>query len=179
MANEIRICYPSGQTLYFIIRNAAGDAWDTVGAAFEDWNAMGDYDVAMTDETGSFYQANFIAAVPAGAYIVQIFLQVGGSPADADPLLGSMDVYWDGTNMLTETEYALQVNTIAEMAASAPPLAPTAAQIWNFIYRLFRNKTTTTTTLLTIRNDADDGDLFKATLANDGTTFTKSEYVSG
>jgi hypothetical protein len=179
MANEVTISYPSGQTLYYIIRRADGHAWDTTGDAFEDWNVMTDYDISMTDETGSFYQANFDTDVSAGVYTVQIFLQTGGGPVDADPLLASRLIYWDGSAEVSAAEYALQVNTIAEMAAGAPPLAPTIVQILNFLYRLFRNKTTTTSTLLTVRNDADGADLFKSTLANDGTTFTKSEYVSG
>ena len=179
MANEVTISYPSGQTLYYIIRQANGNAWDTTGNAFEDWNVMTDYDIAMTDESGSFYQANFDTDVSAGVYTVQVFLQAGGGPVDGDPLLKSVLIYWSGTAELTETEYALQIGTVAEMAAGAPPLAPTITQLLNFIYRLFRNKTTTTTTLLTVRNDADGADLFKSTLSNDGTTFTKAEYVSG
>jgi hypothetical protein len=179
MANEVRICYASGQTLYFIIRRDDGHVWDTAGNAFEDWNVMTDYDIPMTDETGSFYQGDFDTDVTAGRYTVQIFLQTGGGPVDADPMLGSTEIYWNGTAEVSETEYALQVNTIAEMAASAPPETPTIEQIWNFIYRLFSQKTLTTSALLTVRNYADSADLFKATIANDGTTFTKDEYVIG
>ena len=73
----------------------------------------------------------------------------------------------------------LKTDTIAEMAAGAPPAAPTFEELLNYLYRLFRNKTLTTATLLTVRNDVDDADLFKATLGDDATTFTKAEYISG
>jgi hypothetical protein len=86
---------------------------------------------------------------------------------------------------LTEAEINAQVvdvlktDTIAEMSAGAPPASPTMEEILNYLYRLFRNKTLTTASLLTVRNNADGADLFKATLGDDTTTFTKSEYVSG
>jgi hypothetical protein len=187
VANENTICYPSGQYVYLIIRETNGNVWYPTGTTFEDWGGgagrdMDDYDTALIDETGSFYQnslsdANFNAA--AGKYVRQIFLRVGANPADGDPFLRGNDLYWDGSNEITEIEYALQVNTIAEMSASAPPASPTIEQILNYIYRLLRNKTNTTSSLITVRNDADDGDLYKATLSNNGTTFTKAEYVSG
>jgi hypothetical protein len=73
----------------------------------------------------------------------------------------------------------LTIDTVTEMSPGAPPASPTIKEILNYIYRLFRNKTLTTATLLTIRNDDDDADLYKATLNDDSTTFTKSEYISG
>lgn len=184
MANEVKISFPSGSNLYFIVRQDDGDVWYIVGDVFENWGGgagrdMDDYDIAMTDETGSFYQANFDTDIPAGVYTVQIFLRETGTPLDADPILDAKTIYWTGSAELTESQHALQVDTIAEMSAGAPPVTPTQTQILNFIYRLFRNKTITTSGLLTVRNDADGADLYKATIGNDGTTFTKQEYVSG
>ena len=86
---------------------------------------------------------------------------------------------------LTEAEInaqmvdVLKTDTIAEMSAGAPPAAPTMEEVLNYLYRLFRNKTLTTSALITVRKDADDGDLFKATIGDDTSTFTKSEYISG
>ena len=82
-------------------------------------------------------------------------------------------------NVNTEVADVLKTDTTAEMTAGAPPASPTIEQMINYIYRLFRNKTLTTSSLLTVRNDADSADLFKSTISDDNTTFTKEEYVSG
>ncbi len=37
MANEIHANYASGNTLYAVVRNAAGDLWFVAGQAFEFW----------------------------------------------------------------------------------------------------------------------------------------------
>jgi hypothetical protein len=73
----------------------------------------------------------------------------------------------------------LNVDTIAEMGTGAPPASPTPFQILNFLYRYFRNKTITSSTEIAVRNNADSADLFKCTIDDDGTDFTKSEMVTG
>ncbi len=101
MANEVKATYPSGSNLYYTVRQDDGDVWYVVGDTFEDWGTdgrdMDDYDIAMTDETGSFYQANFDTDIPAGVYTVQIFLRETGTPLDGDPIVGSNVIYWTGS----------------------------------------------------------------------------------
>lgn len=106
MANEVHIDYDSGLTLYFIIRNSAGLPWDTTGEDFESWNAMGDYDVSMTDMSGSRYMGSIPANLAAGRYSIQVFQRVGGSPADNDLFLGGREMLWNGT----AEEYVLDSN---------------------------------------------------------------------
>ncbi len=93
MANEIYIDYASGNTLYAVVRNSAGEVWYVGGQVFEAWgtggHAMDDYDVSLTDKSGSRYVGNFDANIPAGRYSVQVFLQAGANPADGDSLIGS------------------------------------------------------------------------------------------
>ena len=41
MANEIHVNYTSGNTLYAVVRNAAGDVWHVAGQATEAWGTVG------------------------------------------------------------------------------------------------------------------------------------------
>lgn len=105
MANEIHVDYASGNTLYAVVRNKAGDVWHVVGQVFEAWGAGGrdadDYDISLTDKDGSRYVGNFDSNIPAGRYRVQIFLQSGAGPADGDSLVAGYEIVWTGTAVLT------------------------------------------------------------------------------
>ena len=105
MANEIHIDYTSGNTLYAVVRNGAGDVWYITGQVFEAWGTgsrtTNDYDISLTDKNGSSYVGNFDNNIPAGRYSVQVFLQAGANPADGDNLVGSNEIVWSGTGRLT------------------------------------------------------------------------------
>jgi hypothetical protein len=105
MANEIQIDYASGNTLYAVVRNGAGEVWYVAGQVFESWGAgghdMDDYDISLTDKDGSLYVGNFDANIPAGRYSVQVFLQAGANPADSDSLIGSSKIVWSGVGEVT------------------------------------------------------------------------------
>jgi len=126
-ANEIQFAYEEGSTLYFRVREADGDIWNTSGTpAFENWadGNVTDYDIALTDEEGAHYQGAF-PACSAGIYTVSAYLRAGANPAVADLLVGTVDFVWDGSNEITlsmldtniddiETDTAA-VDTTAEM----------------------------------------------------------------
>jgi hypothetical protein len=105
MANEIHLDYASGNSVYAAIRNAAGQVWYPPGAAFENWGNNGhnanNYDISLTDKSGSRYVGNFPANIPAGRYTVQMFLQAGANPADSDDLVGGTRIIWTGSAELT------------------------------------------------------------------------------
>jgi hypothetical protein len=105
MANEIHLDYPSGNSVYAVIRNSTGQVWYPAGSAFEDWGTNGhnadSYDIAMTDKSGARYVGDFDANIPAGRYTIQMFLQAGSNPADSDELVGSGRLIWTGTAELT------------------------------------------------------------------------------
>jgi hypothetical protein len=105
MANEIQADYASGNTLYAVIRNRSGQVWFLAQQTFEDWGLGGrtadDYDIALTDRTGSRYTGDFDSAVPSGGYSIQIFRQAGATPADTDPLVSGREIAWTGTGELT------------------------------------------------------------------------------
>ena len=105
MANEIHVDYASGNTLYAVVRNGDGDAWHIAGQIFEVWGTAGrtadDYDVSLTDKSGSRHVGNFDANIPAGRYSVQVFLQAGANPANSDTLVVSDEIVWSGTGRIT------------------------------------------------------------------------------
>lgn len=72
----------------------------------------------------------------------------------------------------------LTVDTLDELAQGLPPANPTFAQGLILLYMLLRNKATVTATELGIHNDA-GVKIAKKVLADDGTTYTESEMISG
>jgi hypothetical protein len=105
MTNEIHINYASGNTLYATIRNAAGDVWYVAGQVFEAWGTGGrtadNYDLNLTDKSGSRYVGSFDTNIPAGRYSIQIFLQAGANPADGDTFIAGNEIVWSGSGILS------------------------------------------------------------------------------
>ena len=105
MANEIQLNYASGNTLYAVVRNAAGDVWYVAGEVFEEWGTGGrtadDYDIGLTDKSGSRYVGDFDANIPAGRYCIQAFLQAGANPADGDTFVAAEEIVWSGSGKVT------------------------------------------------------------------------------
>jgi len=105
MSNEIHADYSSGNALYAVIRNHAGQVWHVAEQAFESWGSTGhtadDYDIALTDSGGSHYVGSFDGNVPGGSCSIQVFRQLGAVPADTDPLVSSRQILWTGSGELT------------------------------------------------------------------------------
>ncbi len=72
----------------------------------------------------------------------------------------------------------MTVDTVAEMAPAGAPETPTMEEILNYLYRKFMQERHITATKDTVRNWADDADLFDAILSEDGTTFIQQQYIT-
>ena len=68
---------------------------------------------------------------------------------------------------------------MTDLATGAPSATASVLTAINYLYETWRNKTTTTATLVTIKKDDGSTDLTKSTISDDATTFTKGEFVSG
>lgn len=105
MANEIQTDYASGNTLYAVVRNIAGDVWYAAGQVFETWGTdsrdADDYDIALIDKDGSRYVGDFNCNILPGRYSIQIFFQVGANPVDGDTLVRSDEIVWSGSGKIT------------------------------------------------------------------------------
>jgi|LGVF01.2.fsa_nt_gb hypothetical protein len=83
------------------------------------------------------------------------------------------------TSVNTEMVDVMTLDTIAEPSQGAMPVAPTFAEAIKYLYFRMRNKTETTAGEDSVYDDVGTTKLFKATISDDGTTFTKAEYISG
>lgn len=72
-----------------------------------------------------------------------------------------------------ETAFA---STLAEVASVPAANAPIWTKL-NFMFAKARNKITQTANTQLVRNDADSGTIATSTVSDDGTTFTRGEYV--
>jgi hypothetical protein len=105
MANEIHANYASGSTLYAVVRNGTGNVWYIAGQVFEAWGtgsrSAGNYDISLTDKSGSRYVGSFDTNIQAGRYSVQVFLQAGANPTDGDMFAAGEEIVWSGTGAVT------------------------------------------------------------------------------
>ena len=68
---------------------------------------------------------------------------------------------------------------MTDIAQGAPSSTASVLKAINYLYEAWRNKTTTTATLMTVFKDDGTTGLVKSTIGDDGTTFTKGELISG
>jgi hypothetical protein len=119
-------------------------------------------------------------AVPANDEVIISILSPNAADADVHVTASLFDMtYAQPAAIAGAADGLVVLSEIAEMAQGAPPATPTIVEAINYLYRRFRNKNTTTTTVHSVFNDAESQVLFKETHSDDGTTFTKGEYVSG
>lgn len=79
----------------------------------------------------------------------------------------------------TEVVDALNVDTYAEPGQGAPAATATLAAKLNYVYKAWRNKLTQTATTYSLYADDTTTVDQKATVSDDGTTFTKGEIATG
>jgi len=128
MANEIHIDSDADVTLYFLIYNTAGNVNDEAAGdgSFEAYAAanIADYDHALTEngDTSGHYVGSFDTNISAaGRYFIKVFLQLGGSVADGDDVVGSWWIVWSGSAEIHgfETDGGLTTAAIADVNAQA------------------------------------------------------------
>jgi hypothetical protein len=125
----------SGGTFYAQVRSAAGQVWNTSGAAFEAYNAgnVTDYDLALTEQGGSgVYTFDLPAGIGAGFFSVIVFERAGGSPAEGDAPVWEETLGFDGTDIADHSRVAslasgvISSTTFATNAIDSGVLATTA-----------------------------------------------------
>ena len=118
MADEIFLMgYPSGSTIYALIRNSSGQIWNPTLEEFEDFGTGSrshtDYDIPLSDKEGGMYVADFPSDIPANTsvgYRTIIYRQIGSSPASTDHVVGGSRIYWTGS---AEAADSIEANVTA------------------------------------------------------------------
>lgn len=125
MANEIRVTYNTGATLYILVFNAAGQVWDQTNdggaGSFEAYAAasIDNYDVILSEiaTASGQYRGTFPPNIDTGAHGVVAYLQTGASPAITDARLGqTATMHWDTTANTEIDDSALHIHEAAIQA---------------------------------------------------------------
>jgi hypothetical protein len=103
--------------------------------------------------------------------------QANYAPATAASVAALNDLSAAAVN--AEVVDALATDTYAEPAQGAPGATVSLAAKINYLYKAWRNKTEQTATTRSLYNDAGSVVDHKATVSDDGTTYTDGEIVSG
>ncbi len=95
-----------------------------------------------------------------------------------DPSTGGAGLAMNWKNPVYTANASDAIYTEASPEPTSVPAsnAPLSDKI-DFMFAVMRNKGTQTSTTKTIRNDSDTADIASAAVSNDGTTFTKQEYL--
>lgn len=120
MANEIKLAFVQNKTVYVIIFSKTGTVYNATTQLFETYVTanLSQYAVSLTQvATSRFYEGNFPTSIPQGVYDLVAFQQLGGSPAESDPPVGSEDGFgWSGTVRLGYADLA----TSGQLSIVAP-----------------------------------------------------------
>ena len=81
------------------------------------------------------------------------------------------------TDVNAEVVDVIRTDVSSEPGVGAPTVTPTLEEMIKYLYFRLRNKTTTTSNEDAMYNDAGTK-IMKATISDNGTTFTKEEYIS-
>jgi hypothetical protein len=151
--------------------------------AHSDW---GWKEVSSTLAPGLYRLDLADAVVATGAWTAVVYVMITTSAAAASPMefvisTKLIDDLQDITaaNVNSEVVDALATDTYAEPGQGAPAATATLAAKINYLYKAWRNKVTqTSTTYSLFADDASTVDQ-KATVSDDGTTFTRTEIATG
>ena len=100
----------------------------------------------------------------------------------ADDAIGAENLATDAISADALSSAAVDeiwAKAMSDLAQGAPSATASALTAINYLYEAWRNKTTTTATLITLMKDDGSTGLVKSTISDDSTTFTKGEMVSG
>ena len=174
-ANEIEFVYPSGSTLYAVVRQPSTvKVWDAGTSVWDTWadGDVGDYDIPMTDNRGDYYTATFPGSISSGSYSVSVYVQAGASPAVSDEILGMGPMVWTGSVPRTIANASLASDGLDSVSIAQPTTVPaTFREMLIAIYLRFFSQVTMTTTKLTVY-DTSGTAITEQTLSDDGTTQT-------
>ena len=100
MAGELLTNYETGKTVYVVVLDGSGRAWNTSTSAFEtiDTANWANYAVALTEQqTSGVYVGDFPSGIAtSGRYRAIAYEQLGGAPASGDLAVAGGVLDWNG-----------------------------------------------------------------------------------
>jgi hypothetical protein len=167
-ANEIEFLYPSGSSLYALIRRPADSkVWNATTVAWATWSdaSVKDYNVPLTDHSGGYYSGTF-PATTAGSYTVGVYVRAGSNPATSDGIVGLGPVVWTGTAARTLASAKMDTDGLDSVSTTYPTgVASNFREMLVQTWLRFFGKTAMTATAVT-------------TYAANGTTVLTTQAVS-
>lgn len=160
----------------------AADVWEIATAGLTTVGSIGKLIVDYLDAAISSRSSHSANDVTGGTTVATAETNIRG--ADDDTIKTVSDQL-DGLNDLSAAQVnaevvdALNVDTYAEPGQAAPAASPTIRQMLHYLYKSWRNKLTTTSTEVKLYDDAGTTVDQKATVSDDGTTFTRGEMGTG
>ena len=171
-----------GKTGYQLSAAGVDDIWDepmvahgtadTSGLVMNEWQDGGRLDVildARMAETSINTTGGAVDTVTTTATATNLT----NAPTNGD-LTATMK-----TSVTTSADNALNVTTYAEPAQGIPTATTTLVDKIGYLYKVLRNRKTSTTALINIYNDDGTTVDHKRTISDDGSTYDETEIVSG
>lgn len=174
MSAIIECISQTGQSIYATIHNSSGQIWNTNSQAFENFNSAhwSQYVTSMTEQTATgYYTAAFPSQIQAGKYTE---VQYQGTGTVGDPVIGSSQIYWNGSIEEQGIGQVLSNQAMTELSA-VPPSTPTIWQALMLMYMSLRNQHTSTAAAEAICNGAGNP-ITSASLSDNGVTYTKGKF---
>lgn len=178
MADTLQADYVTGKTVYFLLRDGAGNVWD--GAAFAAFNAanLSAYKIAAAEQGSSGYYTAAVPAVARGAYNAVAKEQTGGGPAVTDNSIGGGNFDWSGTAFQVNPANfaALSINAAGRVEVQSPVTKNVALNAFPFLMVLAADNVTPAPGLTVTATRSIDGGAF-APCANAVTSVGSGIYV--
>lgn len=144
--------------------------------AHTDWGVE---EVSSTLAPGLYRLDVADAVFASGATEVVVYVMITTSAAAASPMEFVFSDLTTAAEVNAQVVDVLATDTYAEPGQGAPAATATLAAKINYLYKAWRNKVTqTSTTYSLFADDASTVDQ-KATVTDDGTTFTRTEIATG
>lgn len=158
-------CYPNNSTTELGPATVAAPAAGiTLTVDFDSRTGMHNINIVASGANGYATGTNYDVVITAGT--------VGGTSV-VGYVIGSFSIE-------ARTAYeGLHVSTHAELGQTAPAATTTLKDMIRWIYKVSRNKTTATASTISVYNDAGTTVDQKASVSDDGTTFTRDEFGAG
>lgn len=101
----------------------------------------------------------------------------GGLPTDSTGKTSFNDI--TAANVNTEVSDVIKIDTYTLPGQEAPTNTPTLEEAIMWLYKMLRNKKTSTSTTISLYDDAGTTVDAKRTISDNGTTYTEEEIVTG